>query len=633
MATTYRPIYIGDFCDEKLGSNIDVTISRRMDTEDPIPTPIEIQFAGATNSPVSVEFADDGDYKLNTINGSSCEVKIKAIDTFELSSLYTADEKEWRIDIDGGFKWSGFLIPDSCNEPYMSKPYDVSVTATDSLGALKDLDFALDDGVKLTGFMSDKNILSLILGKTNLNLAMTIAVNTFELTMDRDICPLSQSYVDVAAYYQEDGTPYTCEEVLNDILNRWSSRLHQFNGVWQIVNVLEKSFGDIDTWEFNSAGGVLPRFSLGNNITVGGVDRTLQPRGANNSFAKALAESKVYYKYGYATNEVANGSFDDCVPPAMPNGWSAVGTVTFFTYFRIDEKTGLTTTDVKLVIENTDTGAYIMSDNVVQVRSLEKTLITFDLRSIEASESTDLGDKAIFVLIKDNLGNFFTNEGWGATSGFYVIRRKRKDFGNDISVNFEVDPQTVDYDLTIGIKNVYSNDTGSLQHETQFDNVKVQPQTAPGLQKPPLGVLKKYALKAPQSYKRDNILLLHGDEYSDQRTSRISIGSDTVITPPVTWTRAEYPLENLPLLNIVADTELRMHSRPYRVFEAEFVGTGYIDINTLLTVDLLEGTYIFLSGKFDLKLGIHRLRFAQVLTDPYDYYELPATEDYGDLNN
>lgn len=627
MPTLYNTVYRGNFCDDKSGGNVAITFSRRMDSESPIPIPRRIIFAGRNNSPVKVEYKDNGEFKLVAINGSSCQVNIKAIGDFELSSLYTADEKEWRVDITDSFTWSGFLIPDSCNEPYASKPYDVSVRATDGLGTLKDLPFLQSDDTKYKGYMSDKELISEILLKTGLRLPIAIGVNTFESIMDPDICPLSQTYINLAAFYNDDNNPLNCEEVLNSVLARWSVRLHQFNGKWQVINILEKSFGNIDTWEFDSDGNTQPRTVVGNDITAGGFNRALQPTSANCSFAKALAQSLVYYKYGYTSNELVNGDFNDAMPPALPNDWTPTTTFTGRTYFRTDKKTGFLTTDVVLVISNTGAGDYLINDIPVQIRALEKVNVSFDLAAIDAADFPP-GKRRVQILVKDDLGKYFTNDGWTTTSEFYEVVIDYKDFKNQINITFEVDPQATDYQFEIGLKNVYSYSL-SGQYETQINNVKIQPQVSAGLKNPALGVIKKLTLKAPQTFKGDQILLLHGDEYNNQRTSQISVGSATVITPPVSWSRNNFPSENKSLLHIVADSKLRTHAKPYRIFEAEFVGPGYIDINTLLTIDLLEGTYIFLSGRFDLKLGIHQLRFAQVLNDAYEYIEEPDAEDYG----
>jgi len=634
MANIYNTIYLGNFCSEDGTDNI-IAIKRRMSDSLPIPVPIPIVFAGHNNEPVTFEFTDKGDYKQEPVNGLDMTINIKAINGFELSSLYTADEREWLVDVSGLFNMQGFIIPDSCTEPYESQPYDVTIQITDCLGTLEDIPFAKADGVVYKGFLSDIELLQICLAKTGLSIPLLTGINTYEVTMNRSIGPLQQTFRDTARYLDTDGNPFSCLEVLRSIIEHWSARLHQFNGYWQIVNVLEKSKGNVKAWKYTNAGVSDGFITIGNTIIAGGQDRELQPSGASNSTAKAFKSSTAYYQYGYPANALLNGDFDDfTLPNQFPAHWAGYDGGDGSTGTRIDQTTGLVTSDHFLIItSNGSGGGYIGNDTFVQVRANQKVAVSFDLFSEDAG--IVLGNKYLGIRLADNSGNFYNaTNGWQPTGSFYVIDYKRADFENQLRVNFEIAQQPNDYQLFFGVQAV--SEAGGDQFETKINNVSIQPQTVSGQTAPPLGVFNRETLNAPQSYKKDPILLLHGDEANSQRTSRISIGSATVITPPTFWERDGIvePISGLPerqsLLHIVANSELRSHQRPYSIFEAEFVGLGYIDINTLLVVDLLSPTgWIFLSGKFDIKTGNHSLRFAEVLINEPDYVEEFAVEDYG----
>jgi len=634
MPNIYNTIYLGNFCSEDGTDNV-IAIKRRMSDALPIPVPIPIIFAGHNNEPVTFEFTDKGDYKQEPVNGLDMTINIKAINGFELSSLYTADEREWLVDVSGLFNMQGFIIPDSCTEPYESQPYDVTIQITDCLGTLEDIPFAKADGVVYKGFISDIELIQICLAKTGLSIPLLTGINTYEVTMNRSVGPLQQTFRDTARYLDTDGNPFSCLEVLRSIIEHWSARLHQFNGYWQIVNVLEKSKGNVKAWKYTTAGVADGFITIGNTIIAGGQDRELQPSGASNSTAKALKLSTAYYQYGYPANALLNGDFDDfTLPNQFPAHWAGYDGGNGSTGTRIDQTTGLATSDHFLIItSNGSGGGYIGNDTFVQVRANQKVTISFDLFSEDAG--IVLGNKYLGIRLADNFGNFYNaTNGWQPTGSFYVIDYKRADFENQLRVNFEIAQQPNDYQLFFGVQAV--SEAGGDQFETKINNVSIQPQTVSGQTAPPLGVFNRETLNATQSYKKDPILLLHGDEANSQRTSRISIGSATVITPPTFWERDGIvePVSGLPerqsLLHIVANSELRNHQRPYSIFEAEFVGLGYIDINTLLVVDLLSPTgWIFLSGKFDIKTGNHSLRFAEVLINEPDYVEEFAVEDYG----
>jgi len=633
MANIYNVIYRGNFCSPDGTDNV-IEFSKRMLDTDPVPVVTPIIFAGHEDEPITFEFQDKGDYKQEPINGLSMTVNIKAIETFELQSLYTADEREWQVTLTGTFNVTGWLIPDSCSEPYASKPYDVSVQITDAVGTLEDVPFAKSDGVTYKGFYSDIQLVQICLAKTGLELPLLTGINTYEVTMDRAFGPLQQCYRDTARYLDADGNPFSCLEVLRSILEHWSARLHQWNGYWQIVNVLEKSTGNVKAWRYTTQGTTDSFVTLGNTIISGGINRDLQPTDANDETAKAFKLSTAYYQYGYPSNALLNGDFDDAIPPALPNHWVASDGGSAHSETRIDETTGLATTDHYLVIDsNGSGGGFIYNNTTVQVRANQKVVVSFDLLSYSAVSA--LGRRYLGLRLSDNFGNFYTAaNGWVQSGNFYVIDYQASDFSNQIRVNFEISQQPYDYQLTIGLQAVAG--TAGTEFSTRYNNVSIQPQTVSGQTAPPLGVFNRETLKAPQTYKKDPILLLHGDETNPQRTSRLSIGSAITITPPTFWERSGIvePISGLPerqsLLHIVANTELRNHQRPYLTFTAKFVGFGYIDINTLLVVDLLSPTgWIFLSGKFDIKTGYHTLRFAEVLVNEPNYVEEFNIEDYG----
>lgn len=636
MANVYNTIYRGNFCSPDGTDNV-IEFKQRMLDTDVVPTPSDIIFAGHDDAPVSIEYNDKGDYKQEPINGCSCTIGIIAQGTFELKSLYTADEREWMVVVDGSKKFTGFLIPDSCSEPYESKPYKVTVQATDALGTLEDLPFQKDNGVKYKGFYSDIELLRVCLEKTGLQLPMLLGVNTYEVTMNRSFPPMQQTFIDTARFLDSDGNAFSCLEVIRSILERWSARLHQFNGYWQIVNVLEKSRGNVKAWKFSAAGTADGFVMLGNVVYAGGSNRDIKPTSANNETAKGFKSSTAYYQYGYPGNELANGDFDDWTAPAQfPVGWQAYDGANGRTETRVDQTTGLATSDHYIVItSNGSGGGYIGNTGFVQVRANQKVVIDFDLEATSAFTSTIGTYRYLGIRLADNLGKFYNAEnGWVSEGGFYVIQYRGTDLAKALKVSIELVQQPTDYQLYFGVQGI-SSIIGTV-FETKINNVSIKPQTVSSQTKPALGVFNRETLKSPQTYKKDPVLLLHGDELNEQRTSRISIGSDTVITPPTFWERASVndPVSGLPerqsLLHIVANSELRNHQRPYQIFSGQFVGFEEVDVNTILKIDLLSPIgWIFLSGTFDIKTGIHELRFAEVLIDEPNYIEEFSVEDYG----
>lgn len=635
MAIVYYSKYSGVFCD-KFGNNINIDLKHRETVADgvvltPISTPIKL--VGHDESPAVVSYKKpDEDYKLNPLNGSEFTLNILADDDFQLSDLYTSDEKEWLLEISGGWNWSGYVIPDSCSEPFSAKPYPVTISATDGLGLLKDIPFANADGTKYTGLNRDRNILKVALEKTGLKLPMVIGVNTFDYTMSLvsgDKCPLDLTFIDQSRFLDEDGNAFSCEEVIRSILARWSARLHQFDGKWQIVNALELAQGHVKAYSYNVNGDFTGVSELVNTITAGGLNRDIIPVG-NTQLAKAFKQSIGYYQYGYIANQLVNGDMNKWTnkPTGLPDGWSTFNSGTVTATTKIRQSNGFDTTDYYIEFNDAGQGG-IVNNTPVQIRANETAQVNFDLYSPGSSSGSSNANSYISVLIQADNGKWFTNTGWKDTAGFYVITKNKTDYINQLTINFNVDPQPLDYQITFGVLAV--GDADGTHHVTSLNNVAVKP-TSDSTTKPAIGSFTKLESVSQQSYKPEPILLLHSDDRNEERTSLINIGSADSGSHPTEWYRANpvFSGEHKTLLEMVADTELRLHSRPYRVFEATFFGYDEIDINTLLTVDLINGNFVFLSGDFDLKTGDHNLRFAEALTDSIDYVETTA-QDYGEI--
>lgn len=638
MANVYRVIYTGEFCD-KAGDTILLEFSRPLPEADPIPDPIELILGGESSNPFTVEYSSEGsdeNYKLNPIQASSATIVLKAIGDFELSEMYTEDEREWHVKASGAENWQGWVIPDGCYEPYASKPYDVSIKCTDALGTLKDVPFRKEDTTKYNGYLSDRNVVFDILAKTGLSLDIGHAVNTFEATMGTSFSPLSQTFANAAAYLDADGVPLSCYDVLKSILQRWSCELRQVDGMWQIVNILEKSRGVVNMWVYNADNSLGTARDIGNTITVGGLNRVFSPANANNGFAKAIAASTAYYIYGYPSNELLNPNFDEVIPFILPDHWVSQDGAVAHTETVIDPVTSAPTSNNYLVITSCpNPGSFIVNDTPIAIRSGEQVNVSFTFRWDSSTSGLSPNDRLYMAmqLRSDDGWHFTDNKGWVNYGAAYRIVYKAIDIhAKDVSVNFSIPSRDRDYTLDIGLRLLTDQDS-SDQYDTKFDEVKLAPQSETVLTKPPVGVYNRQTQKAKLTYRPDPITLLHSDDTNVIRDSRLSIGAAFPVQPPTTWRRMGEFSENATLLHIVANSELRLHQRAYRVFEADFVKsqpfeTDRIDPNTLVTIDLLTGTYLFLSGSFNYKSGIHTLRLAEVLIDEPDYYE-ELKEDYG----
>lgn len=617
----YQLVYQGDFCN-KSGDTIYVDILRRSDNPFIVK---RIIFAGEDQTPIKISYKDTSDLKNTPLNGSECILNIKAVGDFELSSMYAADEKEWQVNISGAWKWSGYIIPDSCSEPFMPKPYDVSIQATDGLGTLKDLPFSADLGVLYKGFYSEYDLLRLALAKTGVGLGLLIGINQYESAMVATKSPLVQAFKNAARYRTSDLSAFSCEEVIRSILAQYQARLHQFNGYWQIVSSWELSRGDVKAWVFpygqNDSSGTI---QLVNTITGGGSNRSVRPVG-DKQLGKGILSSTAYYQYGYISNQLFNGNMDtwSTAPNGLPDGWVTFGSTTVQAFTRTRDVNGQLTTDYLIEVRDDGQGG-VMNTNEVQILANDTGTISFDLYAPSGVSGSSNRNNYISVLVKDQSGKYLTTDGWRSEYGYYVVQKNKTEFINQMNISFDLPPQANDYKIIVGVLVV--GDAGGSHFWTKINNWNVSSGKDSAIRQS-LGAFNRQTQLTNQTYVPDPILLLQSDDNNSQRTSQILIGSPTGI-PSTAWTAPGIASNDL--LHVVANIFLRMHSRPYTIVQFDFYGYGVVDINTILSVDLIAGNMLFLSGDFDLKKDVHSLRFAQILVDDTSYTE-ERREDYGSL--
>jgi hypothetical protein len=139
--------------------------------------------------------------------------------------------------------WTGFIIPDGCQESFTFAPYAISVNAVDGLGLLKNLSYVQNDGNFYLGKQSFIEVIEACLTRLDApSLELNTCVNIYDVTMTQGNAfdPLAQAYVNAERYLKDDQfTPMNCEEVLRSILEEWTAVMVQSEGQWYIYRPTE----------------------------------------------------------------------------------------------------------------------------------------------------------------------------------------------------------------------------------------------------------------------------------------------------------------------------------------------------------------------------------------------------------
>lgn len=541
------------------------------------------------------------DVVTEPINGSEITCTFLSSPTFNADSLATEDEREWRTDVyrNGTLFWSGFNLPEGLNEPYGSGPYNITINANDALGNLQKIPFS--DGLPYTEYDTDKNIIVKCLLKTGLNLPIVIGVNMFATGMNTNNSPLTQSSINQTRFIDKNSSPFSCHEVLRSILARYGAKLFQAEGAWYIINTLEQTKGNVKAWRFSSTGTLIGTEQINRTATAGpvGSDAPIIDDTHNIGKARAFKSAMAYYQYGFINNAIGNGNFNTLEGDFLKD-WEKIGGVTASVSqsTETNQETGVVVVTghvLRITGSSTVLTSAVRSKTPIQVRANEKVSISF-----EASTPGTSFFNGWFVdlLITDNSGRHYTKNGWQSGPGFYTLGFPPDQMGMGLitPISFDIPGGPTDYQLTFAFTQI-RNENGN-KADSRFDNLSITPAVNDAALNPAIGNYLRLTQTKNLTFVPEPILLLHGDEPNNLRTSQILI--DGVAS--TTWSRTGFglPNENVSLLYLVADSYLRLNSGPKKLFDATFASTKLISPLTQFSISLLPGSFHYLSGDFDL---------------------------------
>lgn len=219
--------------------------------------------------------------KFDVIRPTLAEFAIISKSHFQFISLYTQDDKKFRVSFThGSSSWKGYLVSSVYREDFSpTVNYAVVVTASDGLSRLADFDFVDASGNTFEGLMSLRQIVLECLNKIGLRLNLVIAVNKYATGMSSGTSddPFGQAYLD-ADTFLKDGKPIKCNQVLEMVLKPFGAYIVQRNSKWHIIEV-EAQTEAYYYREYTYAGVY---------VTSGSIDPVIQIESPDGSFDKVL---------------------------------------------------------------------------------------------------------------------------------------------------------------------------------------------------------------------------------------------------------------------------------------------------------------------------------------------------------
>lgn len=227
------------------------------------------------------------------------------------------DEWQCIIDIDGILVFEGYLTPEEGSSPFLPKPYEVNLKATNGLKLIKDVPFTGLAGETIKGKYLLSDLLCAALLKTGLSLNVRIYGSVYNEDMDNRADDIAATYwnqtkEDHRTFLSNATEFLSCYDVLKKLLER-HSRLFYFKGMWVVFLTAEAQYapGGLYYTDFTSAGVVIGGAEDTEAVATVGSAEPIFPinEDALISSLFAIKFAKTNYKYNVWPEIPLNNKF------------------------------------------------------------------------------------------------------------------------------------------------------------------------------------------------------------------------------------------------------------------------------------------------------------------------------------
>jgi hypothetical protein len=264
--------------------------------------------------PVIVRYEGDANDPNKPLIPSNMELKLMCMENEQFANIFLSDDRKYRLehytDDNPSFStaslyWSGYVVPEFYSEPYIAPPFEVTITLSDQIGELKNLEFLDAGGNKYRGEMTLIKIISEVLKKTDLELPIRSGVNVWADNMNQDDDPLLQALVDVRLFEGKK-----CDYVLQEIAKIFRGQMFQSAGYWWFIR-LSDAIGTFTYREYTFEGEISSSGSFASMKELG-FPNDLRTYGAMFADrAQILSFMRNYGKFSISQNLGKDGNLID----------------------------------------------------------------------------------------------------------------------------------------------------------------------------------------------------------------------------------------------------------------------------------------------------------------------------------
>ncbi len=599
-------------------------------------------------NPIQINYQNNSEQILEPFIGSEATLNLIATENFQLENLYTEDELRWLVNIkrNGDVIWRGFIIPDGCQESFTFTPYTIAINAVDTLGLLKNLSYAQNDGNLWTGKQTFIEVIYNCLNRVEIpDMDLYTCVNITEESYpdDDEDDPLALTYVNAETYLESDNVnPVNCQTVLDSVLRLWTAVIIQSEGAWYVFRPNEVCL--TDTLIFRKyIGGVYDSIvtktvgQLLGGHTEGVVLAPLYHTDTDQlkTIEKPFKNNSMAFKFGSNFNlaeELANpnltgasqgcggdpiGPCDDVTIP----GYTKTGTM----------YAGLYPSGGVIFYNQGDTSPiltdYYENDNIIPVvrniTTIDRLRFTIVYKNPDPEFNTDMN---FVISLYDGLSTWYLQADltWMIPLPGLSYYQVRSDIGDGGTLNIETAPVPSSGNVTFRIL----APTGT-PHDIVYTKISAGIFIDPGSQ---VGELHTATQQGNYTFVSPTITALNGDSPSTQFMGAMYETDEITLTS--NWYR-KYAFESIlaepfatykPLIRLAVEETERMHARPYIKFDGTIF--GYFNPLSRFVVNLLDGVFMPVKMNYDIQANKTQTTLRRIINEEIaqDYTLEP---DYG----
>lgn len=568
-----------------------------------------------------IEKASSKDH-LDPVRGTSVTVNLEANLEVNLQDLYSQNELDFPVKLYKNDKliFRGFLNPDGVFQSFTRGEWVITFDCVDGLGAIDNLSFVKDNGLRFVGKMNAMDILFNCLRRTgmlqNINTSVNIFYKGYEDLPYRNI--FESIFLNTARFIKtDDETIMSCGDVLRSILDLFNACITQEDGEWYIYRPSDL---------FNNAYVKFKKYDISNlyigtvtknyNKTIGSQIDNFYPHHCNGDqriqIKGSISAFRINYKYGFDKGILNNGEllhdidlnypFWTVNPLAISNSWISSDPL---------DSTGVYGRSLQL----SEPVELIMSSAPIPVEIGYKFTFKATYTSLAVDEELTFFTRirvGAYTLAQD--GTWFLGSTFVSQS---VVGERKFSLNTDklpVGGDLYIDIMTPNNKYTLG-------GYGIMAKQEDFDIIN----TFDGN-----NVVGEFHT-VQRGGKVSSIIKSNKTIFNGDNSGVAYVGAiyklDT-FTLTSLWNRKGF-VESKPILRISAEDALRLSQKPLQIFQGSFLGN--IPYLSVLNINNLDGKFMAIEYSYDTFSNIGTAKWLQLFSNDLPDINYKFTYDYGEV--